>query len=333
MNGGALRLTPRRLVVTGTVIVDILLYLDEFPEPGEAAIASRAVVAAGAGYNLLAGAARLGLPAAYAGLVGSGPFGTIVRRALADIAVPVLLAARDGGDTGFDVGLVRTTIPGQPTFIGSPGVESDVALGDLRDLAVGPGDAVYLSGYDLWYPKAGAAWAEWTAGLGAECLLIFDPGPLAGQIEATRLDAAIGRADILSLNAAEAAVLADGHDPAALAGALTHRVPAPGWVVLRAGADGCWIAGHDTAPRHVQPRAATVVDPTGAGDIHVATMIARLAAGQDIAEAARWANIAASLAVERTGPGAGPTARELASAVAQADRQQVQTCHDEREVR
>ncbi len=221
-----MRIIPRRLVVTGTVMADILLYLDGFPEQGGAAVASRAIVAAGAGYNLLAGATRLGLPAAYAGLVGSGPFGTVVRQALAGIAVPVLLAPRDDEDTGFDVGLVQASAPGQPTFIGWPGVESRLRLSDLRSLALTPGDAVYLSGYDLWYPEAGAALTEWISGLGRAYLLVFDPGPLAGQIEAARLDAAIGRADILSLNVSEAAMLTDGHDPAALAAALARRMAA-----------------------------------------------------------------------------------------------------------
>jgi sugar/nucleoside kinase (ribokinase family) len=313
-----MRLTPRRLVVTGTVMVDLLLYLDGFPEPGGAAIASRAIVAAGAGYNLLAGATRLSLPAAYAGLVGSGPFGTVVRQALAAIAVPVLLAPRDDEDTGFDVGLVLASTPGQPTFIGSPGVESRLTLSDLRGLAIMPGDAVYLSGYDLWYPEAGAALGEWTSGLDGAYLFVFDPGPLAGQIEAARLDAAIGRADILSLNVSEAAMLADGHDPAALAATLAQRIPAAGWVVLRAGPDGCWVASRDTPARHIPARRTTAVDPTGAGDIHVATLLARLAARQDFAEAAWEANIAASLAVEHPGPNAGPTASELALAVTQA---------------
>jgi sugar/nucleoside kinase (ribokinase family) len=316
-----MRLTPRRLVVTGTVMVDILLYLHGFPQRGGAAVASRAVVAAGAGYNLLAGATRLGLPAAYAGLVGSGPFGTVVRRALAKIAVPVLLPPRDDEDTGFDIALVQASTPGQPTFIGWPGVESQLRLADLRSVALMPGDAVYLSGYDLWYPEAGSALTEWISGLGQAYLLVFDPGPLVGQIEAARLDAVIGRTDILSLNVSEASMLTDGHDPAALAATMAQRMPAAGWVVLRAGADGCWVASHDTPARHIPARRTTAVDPTGAGDIHVATLIARLAAGQDFAEAARWANIAASLAVEQTGPSAGPTTAELAQAVAQADLQ------------
>jgi sugar/nucleoside kinase (ribokinase family) len=305
-------------------MVDIQLHLAAFPEPGGVTTARRAIVTPGAGYNLLAGAARLGLPAAYAGLVGTGPFGSMVRRALAAQGIPVLLPPREDEDTGFDVGLVQAGADSQPTFIGWPGAESRITLADLRSVRLADGDAVYVSGYDLWYPDAGAALTEWISELGAARLLVFDPGPLAGEIEPGRLGTAIGRADILSLNVLEAAMVAGGDDraglagagagPGALAGALARRTRADGWVIVRAGADGCWVAGQDTPARHLAARRAAVVDPTGAGDIHVAALVARLAAGQGILEAARWANVAASLAVERTGPDAGPTATELAEA-------------------
>jgi len=64
----------------------------------------------------------------------------------------------------------------------------------------------------------------------------------------------------------------------------------------------------------VPARPARALDTTGAGDAHVATLLARLAAGDDMSAAARVANIAASIAVERSGPATGPTARELEEA-------------------
>lgn len=319
-----LRITPRRLVVTGTVLVDILMYLDQFPAPGGAANASQTIVAAGAGFNLLAAAARLCLPAAYAGLVGDGPFGATVREALAGLGVPVLFPPRAGQDTGFAVGLVEAGAGTEPTFFGSPGAESTLSPADLGSLAVTPGDAIYVSGYDLWYPAAGAALAGWIPALGPECLLVFDPGPLAGQIEAARLDVVADRADLISLNLAEAAALARRPDRAgpttaqeagALASALSRRIPREGWVVLRAGRDGCWIARAGSAARHIPARPTTPVDSTGAGDAHVAAMLARLAAGQGVAQAAQWANVAASLTVEHAGPSTSPTAEELTRAV------------------
>jgi sugar/nucleoside kinase (ribokinase family) len=314
-----LRLAPRRLVVVGSVLVDILLFVDRLPEPGGVAIARRSIVAAGAGFNLLAGATRLGLPSACAALIGDGPFGDVVRQALEAIKVPVLLPARAEEDTGFDIGLVEADTSRQPTFLGAPGAESGLRLSDLRNIQLRPGDVVYLSGYDLWYPQAGAALAAWIPDIRPECLFAFDPGPLAGEIESARLAVAMDRADILSLTVAEAVALAGTLDPPELAGALARRIPQTGWVVLRAAADGCWVARRGGPGYHVPARPVTPVDTTGAGDAHLAALLARLAAGDDIARAAWWANIAASLAVERAGPSTGPSAEELMKAAAEAD--------------
>ena len=48
---------------------------------------------------------------------------------------------------------------------------------------------------------------------------------------------------------------------------------------------------------------------------HVAALLARLAAGDDFSTAARIANVAASLAIERPGPATSPTAQELQAAL------------------
>jgi sugar/nucleoside kinase (ribokinase family) len=312
-------LRPTRLVVVGTVLVDILLYLDRLPEPGGVAMASRSLVTPGAGYNLLAAAARLGLPAGCAGLVGTGSWGDMIAAALKRFGVPLLLPRLADRDSGFDVGLVETGTGRQPTFFGAPGAESKLTLGDLEAVPLAPGDAVYVSGYDLWYPEQGAALARWAAGIGQEYLVVFDPGPLAGEIEPARLDAVTASASILSLNTAEAARLAGEGPPQRLAAALTGKVAREGWVVLRAGAAGCWIASRTTPAWHIPARPATPVDPTGAGDAHLATLIARLAAGDDMATAARWANAAASLTIERVGPSTSPAQDELAEAMAAWD--------------
>ena len=71
-------------------------------------------------------------------------------------------------------------------------------------------------------------------------------------------------------------------------------------VVLKLGADGalCSIAGQ----RHRLPgHAVQAVDATGAGDCFAGNLLARLAAGDALPEAARYANAAAALAVQGHG--------------------------------
>src|SRR5260370_13913436 len=65
--------------------------------------------------------------------------------------------------------------------------------------------------------------------------------------------------------------------------------------------------------------AAQVIDTTGAGDCFVGTLAACLARGQTLFEAARYANAAASCAVEKLGAAPSmPTAKEVATRLARS---------------
>ena len=308
-----LSIRPRRLLLVGSVLVDILMYVDRLPERGGDRIARHALLTSGGGFNVLVGAARLGMPVAYAGLVGDGPMGTRVMTDLTAAGIPLVLPRATGEDTGFDIGIVESDA--ERTFVTAPGVESRLHLADLHTIPVLPGDAIYVSGYELCYPISGAALEEWLPSLGSQNLLVIDPGPLVAEVPRERLERVLGRTDLVSLNAREAHLLTGSTN---LPGAASHLVPrlAPGgWVVARAGAQGCWIASESQPPWHVPARPARALDTTGAGDAHVATLLARLAAGDGMRTAARVANIAASIAVERSGPATGPTARELEEAL------------------
>lgn len=302
-------------MLVGSVLVDILMYVERLPERGGDTLAQRSMLTSGGGFNVLVGAARLGMPAAYAGRVGDGLMGTQVLRDLAGAGIPLLLPQVEGEDTGFDVALVEQDA--EPTFVTAPGTEARLTPDDLAAIPLAPGDAVYVSGYDLAYPVSGSSLGAWLPILAPEYLLVIDPGPLVAEIPYGRMLQAIARADILSLNAREIRLFTGIEDVAAAASTLAQRVAADGWVVARDGPNGCWLASRATSPQHIPPRPTHAVDTTGAGDTHVAAMLARLAAGGEIAEAARVATVAASLSVERPGPATGPTADELAQALGQ----------------
>lgn len=71
-------------------------------------------------------------------------------------------------------------------------------------------------------------------------------------------------------------------------------------VVLKRGAQGCTVS-EGGAPLDVPGVPATLVDATGAGDCFCGNLLARLAVGDALADAARYANAAASLAVQGFG--------------------------------
>ncbi len=311
---------PRRLVLVGSVLVDVLMYVDHLPERGGDILAGRTLLTSGGGFNVLAGAARLGMSVAYAGRVGDGPMGRQVLTDLQAAGIPLLLPQVRGRDTGFDIGLVEPDA--ERTFVTAPGIEAELSVDDLRAIPLQEGDVLYISGYDLCYPISGAALEAWLPQMDEmdeQVWLVVDPGPLVASIPAPRLQRVLQRTNLLSVNARELWLLTGLEDPAAGATALVERIAPGGLVVARVGAAGCWLASATLPAVAVPPRPArVVVDTTGAGDAHVAALLAALAAGDELLLAAYKANVAASLSVERSGPATGPTRSELAQALQDA---------------
>lgn len=294
---------PGRIVLIGSVLADVLLVVDKLPERGGDAMARRSMVVAGGGFNLLSAAARQCMPAAYAGLVGDGPFGAIVRAALEDEGVEALLPGREGRDTGFVMVLVDDS--GERTFATAPGVESELDGSDLAGVTVREGDAVYVSGYDLLYPAA-AETSGWFAALPAGVLACFDPGPLVADIPAEPLRAVLGRTDWLTLSATERRALMDRSDLG-----TADPFAAVGATIVREGARGATLHLPGSPPRHVPAPAVEAIDTNGAGDVHAGSFLAALHRGLDPVEACRVANVAAADSTTRHGGGAGPDLERL----------------------
>ncbi len=95
-----------RLILAGNVIADLVIEVPALPERGGDVIGTRTELTAGGGFNTLVAARHLGAEAVFAGLHGTGPYGDLIREALAAEQIGTLLPARTDGDTGFTVALV-----------------------------------------------------------------------------------------------------------------------------------------------------------------------------------------------------------------------------------
>jgi sugar/nucleoside kinase (ribokinase family) len=263
----------------------------------------------------MAAAARQGLRAAYAGAHGAGPFGTLARAALAAEGIDVIQPVTAGQDTGFVLTMVEAS--GERTFLTSPGAEATLTGADLGRVDPAARDAVYLSGYSLVHDSNRAALLGWLARLGDGQPVFFDPGPLVGSIPAGALATVLDRADWLTCNAREAAILTGVTDPRAAAAVLAGRT-SRSRVLVRTGQDGCLIGRPGAGVVHVPGFPVRVRDTNGAGDAHSGVFIAALAAGAADTAAARTANAAAALSVTRCGPATAPTREELARFLATA---------------
>ena len=97
-----------RLVGLGSIVVDLVLAVPAVPEPGGDVLATSSTTAVGGGLNVLVAATVAGLPSVYGGGHGTGPFGDLVRAALAAHGVPALLGVLL---YGFCLGMLANMLP------------------------------------------------------------------------------------------------------------------------------------------------------------------------------------------------------------------------------
>ena len=180
----------------------------------------------------------------------------------------------------------------------------------LDALDVRPNDLVYISGYGLADPDSGAIIAGWASRLETDITVVADPGPLVAQIPEPLLQVVAERCDWWTCNEREAHLMTGAASPYDAIRSLVKLAGREG-VIVRLGSDGCLLQMRGQDVQHLLARRVEVVDTTGAGDAHTGTFLAALANAVDPAEAVHRANVAASIAVSRTGPATAPTSEEL----------------------
>ncbi len=296
-----------RVIVVGSVNVDLVVTTERLPGPGETVIGGHfAQHHGGKGGNQAVAAARLGATTAFIGAVGHDVFGTDARAALEAEGVDVRgLATVPGESTG--VALIVVDATGENSIAvagGANAVLSSVQVrAALRRLQLTPADVV-LVGHEI---RTGATHEALRFARLAGARTILNPAPADG-LERWTLELA----DILTPNEGELAKLVGEEGrPSARAKRLLGEQPGRRGALVSLGAKGAVLVVGRVVRTIPAPR-VEVVDTVGAGDALNGALAAGLAAGLDLAEAARRAVVAASLAVTRAGAREGmPTAAEL----------------------
>lgn len=300
-----------RVIVVGSINVDLVLRLPRLPRPSETV--SGGVLTrqhGGKGANQAVAAARAGARTFLIGAVGAAD-GQDSIDALAASGVDVTGVRRCDEPTGQAVVLVADD-SGENQIGVAPGANGAVSV-DLVDAALsgydlGPDDVVVLScelpGPPLLLAADLARWA------GAR--LVVNPAPAdADHLEL--LSGAIATPNERELHVlAAAAGLAGQRGTAAAdesAVALSGHTGGP--VAVTLGAHGALLAESGHA-QHFAAHEVEVRDTTGAGDTLTGVLAAGLAEGHELRVALQRAVAAAALAVTREGARAGmPTAVEI----------------------
>jgi ribokinase len=284
------------VVVVGSVNVDLVVVADRLPTRGETVLGRRLERhGGGKGANAAVAAARLGAETRLVAAVGDDTLGEE--------------AVRELRREGVDVSGV-TTVAGEATgaalIVVDAGGENQIAVGSGANAALEPG--AVARALERLLPGAGAVLvslevpdgavaAAVEAGRARRVPVVVNPAPARPAV----LDLA-AHGPILTPNAGEARGLTGQPDEHGAAAALAHRTAAP--VVVTLGARGALVVGAPGSdPVAVAaPAGVRAVDTTGAGDTFSGALAFRLAAGDALGDAARYAVAAGACAVR--GPGA-----------------------------
>ncbi len=301
-----------RVIVVGSVNIDLVAMVDHLPAPGETVTGGRfAQHHGGKGGNQAVAAARLGASTWFVGAAGADDHGTAARAAFEAEGVDVT-ELRTLPDHTTGVALILVDSGGENCIAVAGGANTALTPEHVRESLerLGPraGDVV-LVGHEI--PTVAATEALRHA-KAAGAITVFNPAPAPGVDPET-----LALSDVLTPNHGEAAQLV-GHDddPEALGRELLARISGGGHVLITLGKRGAVLVGPEGSTP-IAAREVVVVDTVGAGDTLNGAIAAGLAAGLPVTEAARRAVVAASLAITRPGAREGmPTARELEAALA-----------------
>jgi ribokinase len=298
-----------RVFVAGSINMDVVATADRHPRVGET-IAGKAVLyfPGGKGANQAVSAAKLGAPTTLIGRLGTDAFGAELRTFLAAQGVD-LSYVKDTAEIHTGTAII-TIADADNTIVVVPGANGFVSADDIATVPLAKGD-IAVSQFEI--PLATIS-AFFTRARAAGATTILNPAP-AIAFGAELLDLV----DILILNESELGLLAklelhDTDDRARfMEAAATLRGDRDMVICVTLGKRGV-VALTDEKQLVVEGRAVKAVDTTGAGDCFVGAVAAQLAAGKSIRDALAYANLAASICVQRMGAAPSmPTIAEVAA--------------------
>jgi len=302
-----------RVVVCGSLNMDIVVQSDRRPAVGETLPgATVSFLPGGKGLNQAIAAARLGMPTAMIGAVGTDSFADSLRGFLANNDVDSSgVREIDGPATG--VALIQVVRRDNAIT-----VASGANLHFRRDMVRQPPqrDEVWVAQFETPIAETKAILKQ-ARRAGARTVLNL--APFAPYPEDLLKSVEVAVLNEIELSQATRTKLRASSAMREVAAAC-QRLRAKGarTVVATLGARGAVVVTDEGASA-LPAFKAKVVDTTGAGDCFVGALAARLALGAAPLEAARYASAAAACSVERLGAAPSmPTAADVAARLARA---------------
>ncbi|MBN1266973.1 MAG: ribokinase [Anaerolineales bacterium] len=285
-----------KLLVIGSLNMDLVAYTDRLPEAGESVLGKDfQTFPGGKGANQAVAAARLGAEVSMLGCVGNDAFGTSLIQNLADNGVKTEHILRES-ETPTGTAVITVDAQGQNTLVVIPGSNYRLLPADIeaqRQL-IEEADILLLQ---LEIPLTSVQRAVEIAG-DAGTSVILNPAPACDLP-----DRILQLVDVFIPNETEAKWFSGGpleHPDDLSAAAARLRERGVKRVLITRGKNGAFYQ-NDSGEWTIPAFTVTAVDATAAGDAFIGAYAASLAQGFSLQEALRWSTAAGALAVSRKG--------------------------------
>ena len=288
-------LSPR-IVVVGSINMDLVLRCTQFPKPGETLVAlAYDEVAGGKGANQAVSAARAGAQVSMIGRVGDDAFGNRLVDQLKQQQVNcqcVLVTP----DSASGLAMITVDQAGQNSIVIVEGANGRLTADDVRGLqqVIREADAVLLQ---LEIPLVTVLEVSRIA-RESGVRVILDPAPAPQQFPSELL-----QVDLICPNEHEAeqltGIVVDSPEHALAAAQALHRQGAR-QVVITLGGNGAYLFD-EQGGRGIPAFETSAVDTTAAGDAFIGAVVVHWVQTGNLDDAILFGNAAGSIAASRQG--------------------------------
>lgn len=281
------------VTVLGSLNVDFVVTVDEFPRAGQTVSGNDfAVYSGGKGLNQAIASARAGAQVQMCGAVGTDSNAAFLLQILDDEGISRHQVIAQPGPSGSAV--IEVEASGENRIVVVPGANAKIAVGDFSLDAPTQGRHVLLGQFEV---PLNVLAHYFNQGRASGYFTILNPAP-AKQPPVDLLAAT----DLIVPNESEAEQLTgldlSRDDIMKVAQAILDLGPQA--VIITLGAQGSYYWDGEHSYR-VPALSVTPVDTTAAGDTYCGYLAAQISAGASVFEAMRYASIAASLSTLTAG--------------------------------
>ena len=293
-----------KIVVVGSFVYDLIVWLPYFPRKGETLLASEfKMYAGGKGFNQAVSARRCGAQVSMIGKVGADQFGAAFMEIMDREDIDHSYVIRDGSAT-TSLGIPMIDPHGDNSIIGIPRANTLVTAEEVNAAKefITQHQILLLQLEIPLVASLEAARIAYHAGM----MVILNPAPAAYPLSTLlpRRDSGEPMIDWFMPNEVEAEMLTGmpvkNTDDAFNCGKYILSQGVRRGVVITMGSNGA-VAVTPDAQYHIPSFPVTPVDPTGAGDAFCGSFAAALSEGKPAEEVLRFANAAGALAVTIAG--------------------------------